>query len=247
MNKYFGWQFKSALILISLSGAFYCVHYAIFRDARDIFFYLISDIAFLFINVLIVALILNRLLEFREKQILLNNLNMAIGTFFSEIGVDLIAHFISFDKSIDKMRSILADPQTWKEPDYGRIKKEIIRHENGIDSLNGDLKETKRILIGKRPFLLGLLQNQNLLEHESFTEMLWAIFHLTDELAHRKETSNLHEADSKHLTGDMKRAYQLIIVQWIDYLKHLAHDYPYLYSLAVRMNPFDAQASVEFK
>jgi hypothetical protein len=30
-------------------------------------------------------------------------------------------------------------------------------------------------------------------------------------------------------------------------MKHLKADYPYLFSLAVRTNPFDANASVEVK
>jgi len=247
MKQSFRWQFRFALALIALSISIYGLHYEIFQDARSIFFYLIMDIAFLFLNVLIVALILNRLLEYREKQVILNQLNMAIGTFFSEVGMDIITQCISFDRGIEDIREKLAHPNTWKEPDYSKIRMNIVKHESGIDSTKGDLEALKSMLIGKRPFLLTLLQNQNLLEHESFTDMLWATFHVTDELAHRKTTNNLSDADYKHLTGDIKRMYQLILVCWIDYLKHLARDYPYLYSLAIRTNPFDGQASVELK
>jgi len=31
--------------------------------------------------------------------------------------------------------------------------------------------------------LLGLLGNPNLLEHDSFTDLLWAVFHLMEELS----------------------------------------------------------------
>lgn len=245
MKKVFSWQFWFALILIALCVMVYALHYALFLDARSIFFYLIMDIAFLFLNVLIVALILNRLLEYRAKQVILNHLNMAIGTFFSEIGMDIIKQCIAFDRNSDDMREKLAHPSTWKEPDYSKIKINIVKHQSGIDSTAGDLEALKRMLVDKRPFLLSLLQNQNLLEHESFTDMLWATFHVTDELAQRKATINLSEADYKHLTGDIKRMYQLILVCWIDYLKHLARNYPYLYSLAIRTNPFDGQARIE--
>lgn len=247
MKQVFGWPFKFALILIALSVSVYGLHYAIFQDARNIFFYLIMDVAFLFLNVLIVALIINRLLEYRAKQVILNHLNMAIGTFFSEIGMDIIKQCITFDRNIDDIRTKLAHPNTWQEPDYSKIRMNIAKHESGIDSTKGDLEALKRMLVEKRGFLLSLLQNQNLLEHESFTDMLWATFHVTDELAHRTKTQNLYEADYKHLTGDIKRMYQLILLCWIDYLKHLARDYPYLYSLAIRTNPFDGQASVELK
>ena len=82
MKHVFSWQFRFALALSALSISIYGLHYEIFHDARSIFFYLLMDIAFLFLNVLIVALILNRLLEHRAKQVILNHLNMAIGTFF---------------------------------------------------------------------------------------------------------------------------------------------------------------------
>ena len=48
----------------------------------------------------------------------------------------------------------------------------------------------------------------------------------------------------KHLSGDIQRAYQILVREWLDYLEHLKQDYPYLFSLALRTNPFDANASV---
>jgi hypothetical protein len=247
MKKVLTWQFWFALILVALTAIGYGIHYAIFKDTRSIFFYLIMDIAFLFLNVLIVALIINRLLEYRAKQVILNHQNMAIGTFFSEIGMELIKLCITFDQKPEAFREKLAHPNTWKEPDYNKIKMNIITIASAIDSQQGDLDELKRQLISKRPFLLSLLQNQNLLEHESFTDMLWSTFHVTDELAHRQTTHNLNEVDYKHLSGDITRMYQLVLVCWIAYLKHLARDYPYLYSLAIRTNPFDGEAHVELK
>jgi hypothetical protein len=45
----------------------------------------------------------------------------------------------------------------------------------------------------------------------------------------------------------MKRAYLLLISEWLAYLKHLKENYPYLFSLSVRTNPFDPNASPVFK
>jgi hypothetical protein len=86
-----------------------------------------------------------------------------------------------------------------------------------------------------------------MLEHESFTNLLWAVFHLTDELAHRRDLKKLPDSDYEHLAGDIKRAYYQLVLQWLDYMKHLKHDYPYLFSLAMRTNPFDKDASIEVK
>ena len=41
-----------------------------------------------------------------------------------------------------------------------------------------------------------------------------------------------------------KTSQGLTLVEWIVYLHHLKHDYPYLFSLALRTNPLDANASV---
>jgi hypothetical protein len=112
-----------------------------------------------------------------------------------------------------------------------------------IDSRKGDLLAIKVFLQGKREFLLALLENPNLLEHESFTELLWAVFHLTEELSFRENLGGLPDSDYNHLSVDIQRAYRLLIVEWLAYMRHLRDSYPYLFSLAARMNPFDPNAS----
>ena len=96
----------------------------------------------------------------------------------------------------------------------------------------------------KRGFLLGLLGNQNLLEHDGFTEMLWAVFHLTEEFANRSSLDNLHANDKLHLEGDIKRAYTTLTGEWLDYMMYLKSSYPYLFSLAMRTNPYNERAVV---
>jgi hypothetical protein len=99
--------------------------------------------------------------------------------------------------------------------------------------------------VNKRKFLLALLENPNLLEHETFTELLRAVFHLMDELDHREDLTQLPRADYLHLSSDTARAYGLLIQEWLKYMQHLMNNYPYLFSLALRMNPFDPEARVE--
>ncbi|GEM_PF-6682769 len=57
---------------------------------------------------------------------------------------------------------------------------------------------------------------------------------------------------NSHLTkqigaGDIERAYALLIREWLSHLDHLKASYPYLFSLAVRTNPFNPTASVELQ
>jgi hypothetical protein len=245
MKRLLNWQMILALILVSLSVSFYFIHYLIFRDLRHLIFYLISDIAFLFLSVLIVTLVLQRLLEFRDKQSILKKLNMVIGAFFSEVGTELLKKCSRFDPGLADIGRQLLITNSWTDREFIKVSKNIQEHESSINIKKADLNEVKDFLVGKRLFLLALIENPNLLEHESFTELLWAVFHLTDELAHRKDLEKLPDSDCQHLSGDIKRAYQRLILQWLNYMKHLKHDYPYLFSLAMRTNPFDADASVE--
>ena len=81
-----GWRSYFVISLLMLSALIYYFHYLIFRDVHHIFLYLIGDIAFVFVQVLMVTLFVEKLLEEREKSALLKKLNMVIGAFFSEIG-----------------------------------------------------------------------------------------------------------------------------------------------------------------
>jgi hypothetical protein len=45
------------------------------------------------------------------------------------------------------------------------------------------------------------------------------------------------------LPGDVQRGYVLLIKEWLAYMAHLQTRYPYLFSLALRTNPFDPFAT----
>jgi len=241
--KRFSWQILLGLSLIVLSIGFYFLHYAIFRDAHHIFIYLIGDIAFVFVEVLLVTVIIHRLFSEREKRIRLEKLNMVIGAFFSEVGTRLLTYFSDFDPKLGKIRKELVVTNDWSEQEFSRVRKRLRNYDYGVEIEKVELEDLAIFLMGKRDFLLRLLENPTLLEHESFTELLRAVFHLTEELANREDLAQLPDTDYHHLAGDIKRAYVLLVHQWFDYMKHLKNNYPYLFSLAMRANPFDQEAS----
>jgi hypothetical protein len=231
------------LSFIVLSAILYLTHFAIFKDSHHIFLYLIGDIAFLPIQVLLVTLIIDQLLSAREKRAKLKKLNMVIGSFFSEVGTQLLRSFSNFASHEDQIRKDLFDNNDWSNKAFSKINKHIKSYDYHVESPKGNLESLKNFLLEKRGFLLILLENPNLLEHESFTELLWSVFHLMEELAYRVDLKQLPDTDYQHLSGDIKRAYVLLISEWLAYIKHLKDNYPYLFSLAARMNPFDPKAS----
>ena len=247
MKRIFSSQVLIGIALIFLSVSVYCIHYLVFRDAKHIFIYLIGDIAFAFFELFLVTLVIHGLLDYRDKKAMLNKLNMVIGAFFSEVGTELMRYFSSFDSSSREIADKLIVGNEWSDKEFATMQKAVKAYSPAVECKPGDIEDLKHFLTGKRHFLLALLENPNLLEHESFTNLLWAVFHLTEELANRRDLKALSDADLQHLIGDSKRAYGLIICEWLSYMSHLKNDYPYLFSMALRTNPFDPKASVEFK
>jgi len=242
MNR-ISWKVVLGITLIIASAILYGVHYLIFGDTRHIFIYFLGDIAFLPIEVLLVTIVVHQLLTQRERRTMLKKLNMVIGAFFSEAGTRLLGEFVRVDKAAEEKREKLA-VRNWNEMRLKEFVKFFRECEYRAEPGAKDLDTLRVFLAAKREFLLGLLENPNLLEHESFTEMLWAVFHLTEELEAREDFSKLPAPDLKHIEGDIRRAYMAITVEWLYYMDHLKRSYPYLFSLAVRTNPFDAAASI---
>jgi hypothetical protein len=241
------WQVLLSACLVLLSVGLYGLHFLIFRNAHHIFIYLLGDVAFLPIEVLFVTLIINQLLGNREKKIKLKKMNMVIGMFFSEAGSELLKSFLKFEKNGKDLRVMIVHDRRWADKDFSKLLKQLPGFAYDIDIRGGNLPELKMFLTSRRGFLLSLLGNANLLEHDKFTDLLWAVFHLTDELGYRPDFDRLPDADLQHLALDLRRAFQLLVLEWLAYMRHLQHDYPYLFSLAIRTNPFDPESSPIFK
>jgi len=241
--KKWDWQIRLGMILVVLSVLVYSFHYLIFRDTHHIFIYLIGDIAFVFFEVLLVTLIIHRMLGEREKRNRLEKLNMVIGAFFSEVGTELLTHFSDSDPKLDEVRKELVVTSEWTDQEFKRTSKRLKRYDYDISIQKLNLEDLHVFLKNKRDFLLRLLENPNLLEHEEFTELLRSVFHITEELEEREDLKELPETDFAHLSNDIKRVYIHLVHQWLDYMRHLKDNFPYLFSLAMRINPFDKEAS----
>ena len=232
-----------AAIFMAASGLIYFIHYLIFRDVHHIFIYLVGDLAFLPLEVFLVVIVIERILSRREKQIKLQKLNMVMGAFFSEVGSRLLGDLLLCFDSIDSIRHHLAISKDWTSRDFA----DAIAFARGIggrvDCRGINLDALKEFLIQRRQFLLRLLENPNLLEHDRFTDLLWAIFHLTEELEARPSMTDLPENDLAHVAGDIQRVYGQLVAEWISYAEHLKRNYPFLFSLVLRTHPFQDHPS----
>ena len=179
----------------------------------------------------------------RERRLSDKKLNMLIGVFFSEVGTDLLKKFSVLDPNIEEIRSALIVSNNWSESDFSRAAEALKNHVPRLNSRAIDLDELNEFLVQHKSFLLSLLENPQIIEHESFVPLLLAVFHLTEELTVRERLTDLPSSDHGHLTVDINRIYGLLIIEWLTYMKHLKQSYPHLFSLAMRVNPFDLDAS----
>jgi len=242
MKRYMTFLLTAGIFVLS-SALLYSFHYLIFRDAHHIWIYLLGDIAFLPVEVFLVVIVIERVIESRAKREKMEKLNIVVGAFFSEVGTRLLGDLLKSFKSEEEIRRHLDVSVDWSPSDF----KEAFKYARTIggetDCARIDLNILRSFLVQKRPFLLSLLENPSLLEHDRFTDLLWAIFHLDEELEARPSVVNLPQTDLAHIAGDIRRAYTQLAAEWIRYAEHLKSDYPFLFSLVSRTHPLQSNPS----
>jgi hypothetical protein len=242
--KLSSWELRLGLGLILTSAIIYTLDYILIRDISEIERSIMDSLGFLPLSVLLVTIILNQMIANRSREERLEKMNMVIGTYFSEIGSWLLTYLSDCDPELQELRGDLVNINSWPDAEFSRIQNKLRSHKWVVSMQKIDLEVLRTFLVSKRSFMLMLLDNPVILEHESFTELLRASFHLTEELTYRGTLKGLPSEDCNHLAVDIERVYFHLVNQWLDYMRYLKGSCPYLFSLAMRTNPFDEDASV---
>ena len=245
MGRY-SYVIKAAIIFVILSALIYFIHFLIFGDPHHIFIYMVGDLAFLPLEVFLVVIVIERILTRREKQSMLQKLNMVIGAFFSEVGHRLLGDLLGDFNNRDEISRSLNVTQDWTPKDFKAAASFAYHLKIDLDCKKLDLEGLRAFLSQKRMFVLGLLENPNLLEHDRFTDLLWALTHLDEELEARTSLKDLPGNDLEHLAVDIQRMYDHLASEWLDYVEHLKANYPFLYSLVLRTHPFQEHPEAMF-
>ena len=191
----------------------------------------------------VVANIVENLADRQARTRRAEKTNMLVGLFYSQLGTSLLAACSRLDPMREELARLIAGPGRDATPDPGTIAATLESRTYSLDCRELDLAALRDSLGQNLPFLTLLLQNPDLEEHSRFTDLLQALLHFWQELSHREQLCNLPTPDSAHLSGDLNRVYGLLVLEWVVYLGNLKSRYPYLYSLAVRTNPFDDSVS----
>ncbi len=238
------WKLQAGLVLLTLSLALYIVHFSIFQDRHHLLIFLVGDLAFVPFEVFIVTLLIDQMLESRERRKRMEKLNMVIGTFFSHLGTPLLAAIACSDPDIPALRADISRVVAGNEHGVTTVKNTLLAHRCSVSISKIDLVALRDLLEKNEDFILRIVENPMVFEHESFTDLILAVTHLDEELRARDSLTSLPATDLAHLQGDINRAYLRLVPEWVRYMDYLQKHYPYLYSLALRKNPFDENASV---
>lgn len=247
--KKINWKIKFGILLIITSALLYLFAYLALGEPHKVIFYIVIDLAFIPLDVLIVVLVIEGIIDKKEKENIIEKLDMILGVFFSEVGDNLLETFSKANECcviIDDLKHA----EKWTDKDFNRAYKYL--KNNGIKFQPNIPDEEKKVFINnlrsflhlKRDFLIRLVENPNLLEKDSFSGLILDIFHLHDELELRTNLDKVSSADFNHIMNDIDRVYSRLTYEWIVYLQYLNKNYTYLSSIAIRKNPFNPEAEV---
>jgi len=226
------------LLLLISSVVIYGIQILMFHRVSETGFYFLQDMAFLPISVLLVTLGLNTVIVRQERKEKKEKVSVVINEFFAETGTELVIALRDHFNNLEEISPQLQLAADWQDKDFNASIDAISKYTFHAAIIEEELYHLRDTMTDKKGHLLRLFENANLMEQDRFTGMLWAVYHVYDELRSRESLSNLPATDIAHLNLDIQRAFQILLIEWIESMRILKKKYPYLYSLAVRKCPF---------
>ena len=117
MSKRLSWKVKFSILMVILIIIIYGSNYLVLGDAEHIISYIWTHLGFIPVDILLVAFLLDEIIERKEKEAMLEKLDMLMSTFFSEVGNELISQLSTVNKykaSTENLKSI----KNWNEEDF---------------------------------------------------------------------------------------------------------------------------------
>ena len=204
-------------------------------------------VAFIVVGVVaftgVIAHITESMVLGREEDFKREKLKMIVSELYSEVGTRMIGMLVPADPRIAEMRPVLAVDGSWDRSRFAAAARDVTKREFAINSRLIDLPELRLVLMAKAELFLRILESPSLGNSARLADLVRAILHLKDELSYRDDFTGLPEADLDHLGGDIARAYRMLTLIWLDYMEYTKDNYAYLFSLAVRVNPYKEHPS----
>lgn len=191
---------KVALGLFALSAVIYGLQVLVFKDPGTTAFYIFQDMAFMPITIAVATLFVGYLIDQNSRAEKIEKSRILTCSFYSIVGLDLLEVLYGlYDEASDKI--------AWDLEKYEYMQQLLDQYLNEI---------------------LTIASNPNLLEHDGFTDLLWAVMHLREEMEYF-EAKKATARDESHIQSDAKRVFDLLEKNRHEYEAYIQKEYPYFY------------------
>ena len=185
MDKKFFNKGTIALGLLAMSGAFFLGFWLYTGDLVYISKYFYIHLAFLPIHALVLGLILDELIQAREKIERRKRLNMFLGIFFRQMGLDIMLNMLPLVGNREDLEERLLVDKAWKGRHFRRARRELGHVQLSMRPDREELANLLDMLAERENDIIAMTRNPLMLEFESLYRCLLALFHLIEETQFR--------------------------------------------------------------
>ncbi len=220
------------LLLLLISVCVYISQLCIFHDPHNTFFYILQDLAFLPFTIAIATIVVGEVMDARERAERLQKTRMLASTFFTELGTAMLREMLQSVEMDPAIRELLGEEILDAAFPAAELSEHIEKAHMKVAVTKEFYESMKNLILSRQTSLLIISSNPLLLEHESFTGMLWSIFHLVDEFRLRGEYDELSQTDILHFQADFTATLELLLVNWSSNVRYMKTTYPNFFSAA---------------
>ncbi len=218
------------ILLLLISVIIYALQIFIFHDPQTTAFYIFQDFAFMPATIAIATLVVGKLMDEQEKKEKVEKTKMLTSTFFTGIGTAITTELLEIAEPKEHLANIIALRCT--DANLKQKQDNIRQMEIKINLTKEVYESVMQKFETAQTSLLVLSSNPMLFEHEDFTDLLWAIFHLIDEYHLRDDFNTLDDHVLHHLNKDFEQMLRLLLINYIANAKYLRETYPHFYESA---------------
>ncbi len=225
-----------ALGLLALSALFFAGYWLFTGKLNYISNYFYLHLSFLPIHALVVGLILDELIQLREKLERRKRLNMFLGVFFRQMGMDIMINLLLLVDNREELEERLLVEQHWKSRHFRRARRELANLKLVMRPDRAALASLLDFLASREPDIIEMTRNPLMLEFKNLYRCLLSLFHLIEETHFRGPVNTLGDEAVKHLAQDAGKTLILLAGRWLTYLEHLKGEHPVLFGFQVGLH-----------
>ncbi|MCB2193620.1 MAG: hypothetical protein KQI62_18745 [Deltaproteobacteria bacterium] len=234
-KKYFN-KVTIAVGLLAISGVFFLGFWAYTGELTYISKYFYIHLAFLPIHALVLGLILDELIQLREKIERRKRLNMFLGIFFRQMGIDIMLNLLNLVQNRDELEEQMLVDKSWNARRFARARRDLFSLKLRMDPNARMLSALMEVLVSREKEIIAMTRNPLMLEFESLHHCLLNLFHLIEESHFRGPMEKLSPGVHRHLGQDAGKALISLATLWVAYLEHLKNEHPVLFGFQVGLH-----------